>query len=45
LQRPRRRQINSRLFEPSAEESLNQQRQRRDEDMSLDPRLDLVIRA
>ena len=43
VHRPRRRQINTRLFESSAEKSLDQQGQRRDKNVRLDSRLDLVI--
>ena len=41
--RPRRRQINSRIFEPPAQKTLDQQCQRRDEDVGFHPRLDLMI--
>src|SRR6266700_4381673 len=40
---PLRRQIHPRLLESSAQQTLNKQRQRRDEDVRLHPRLDLVI--
>ena len=42
LKRPLRRQLQPRVLEPSAQPAWDQQRQRRHEDVGLDPRLDLV---